>query len=375
MKRPHRALPALTLALLVIPAAAPGGAASSLPNSPIKVHFNQELIDSLGADLDVADPKAVFALVFSQLPDTARVYPTENYYYFSFAAAGQTIAGNLRLDVHDRDQGALHLGYFRYDESGRIQDRTGHDKVLNREDGVTVEKHGAFEYAVTYGGRTVRFLLNDLGMAPPRPSTVGEDEVFVGPVFDESGLAFFLMFSRRERHFFYVLDERRRVPEYFDAVNDMVLVGRRTGFAFYADRERGRKILIAVHRHNTDRNNYYDGPFDQLPDNYVDQTGIQRYIEEAYPEAKGLVDRYGIYLHQNGGRLVIMPYARYGEDRELDFALACRQEKAAFLRCITPDMQQASSCLGGRDCVGPELLGEATLEIEVPAPAPPHQKP
>lgn len=360
----NRSVTALMLTLLAVLPSAAGGASTP----PIKVHFNQETIEGASTEFDLTDTRAVFELVFSQLPETVRVYPTENYYYFNFAADGQTIYGNLRLDARDRDKGVIHLGYFRFDETGRFQDRVGHTRHLTAEDGVLVERRGPFDYAVTAHGRTVRFLLNEVGMAPPKPSSLRAREVFVGPVFDDSGLLFFLVFDREEKHFFYMLNEERRVPETFETINDAVVIGRRTGFAFFQDREPRRKILIGVHRNNATRNNHYDGPFDQLPDNYVEQTRIQQFIEEAYPEARGLVDRFGVYLNQPGARLVIIPYIQYKEDKDLDFVLACQEDKGkvSSLSCITPDLQQTASCRGG-DCVGPQILGETTLTLEIPA--------
>jgi hypothetical protein len=365
----NRSVTVLLLALLAALIPMAGGAAPP----PIKVHFNQEMIEGASTEFDLTDSGAVFELVFSQLPETVRVYPTENYFYFNFAANGQTIYGNLRLDARDRDKGVIHLGYFRFDESGRSQDRIGHTRQLNATDGVVVERRGAFEYTVTYGssgGRTVRFLLNEIGMAPPKRSSLRESEVFVGPVFDDSGLPFFLVFDREEKHFFYMLNEERRVSEKFEAVNDAVVIGRRTGFAFFDDRELRRKILVGVHHNNATRNNHYDGPFDQLPDNYVEQTRIQQFIEEAYPEAKGLVDRFGVYVNQPGARLVIIPYIQYKEDKDLEFVLACQEKKGqvSSMRCITPDLQQTAVCRGG-DCVGPQILGETTLTLEIPAKA------
>jgi hypothetical protein len=368
----NRSVTALVLALLFVLPLAAGGAAPPA----IKVHFNQETIEGASTEFDITDTGAVFELVFSQLPETVRVYPTENYYYFNFAANGQTVYGNLRLDARDRDKGVIHLGYFRFDESGRFQDRVGHTRELTAADGVTVERRGAFEYTVTSGGRTVRFLLNEIGMAPPKRSSLRESEVFVGPVFDDSGLAFFLVFDREEKHFFYMLNEERRVPEKLETINDAVAIGRRTGFAFFNDRELRRKILIGVHHNNATRNNHYDGPFDQLPDNYVEQTRIQQFIEEAYPEAKGLVDRFGVYVNQPGARLVIIPYIQYKEDKDLDFVLACQEKKGqvSFMRCITPDLQQTAVCRGG-NCVGPQILGETTLTLEIPAQGPPPAQP
>ncbi|HEX5715984.1 MAG TPA: hypothetical protein VF179_07480, partial [Thermoanaerobaculia bacterium] len=134
----HRTLRAGTVLAIALLAALVPASTGAAP--PIKVHFNQEMIDGVNADLNIYDPKAVFELVFSQLPETVRVYPTENYYYFNFAASGQHVAGNLRLDARDRDQGVLHIGYFRFDESGRSQDRVGHNKDLTAADGVVVER-------------------------------------------------------------------------------------------------------------------------------------------------------------------------------------------------------------------------------------------
>ena len=39
---------------------------------------------SRGADFDIGDIKAVFALVLASLPERVKVYPTENYFYFTF---------------------------------------------------------------------------------------------------------------------------------------------------------------------------------------------------------------------------------------------------------------------------------------------------
>ena len=40
----------------------------------------------------------------------------------------------------------------------------------------------------------------------------------------------------------------------------------------------GRKILAAIRGQSAVRNDYYDGPFDQLADNYVDEIPISEYI-------------------------------------------------------------------------------------------------
>ena len=307
------------------------------------VSFNQKFIEGLYTKVDTDNTDLIFNLVFSRLSDTVIVYPTENYYYFSLNMRGKTLWGNLRLDAVDRDRGIIHFGYFEYDENGRHQDREGHEKAYSARDGVLVKRVERFLYSVSYRGRTVMFRLNDIGVKPPERARLRENEVFVGPLFAESGLKFFLLFNRLEKHFMYVLNEDGFTPESFEQLTESVVIGRRTGFAFYEDRPNLRKILIAVHGKNTDRNNYYDGPFDQLPDNYVPQINLKKYIEAAYPYLKGRVDQYGSFLDQKDARALINPYTVYYDEQELEFVAYCESLKLPeheFYSCITPDPHQ-----------------------------------
>ena len=74
------------------------------------------------------------------------------------------------------------------------------------------------------------------------------------------------------------------------------MFGRRSGFAFWVDRDHGnRKVLTGVHQLNVRRNDYYDGPFDQLADNYADETRVAAYMQLAYPGLRGRIDKYGYY--------------------------------------------------------------------------------
>src|SRR6185295_10881501 len=79
-----------------------------------RVETNQAYIEDLQrtTGLDVNDPVAVFWFVFASLPSSAKVYPTENYYYFDFTYDGRAFHGNLRLDPTTRDDGKIEFGYF-----------------------------------------------------------------------------------------------------------------------------------------------------------------------------------------------------------------------------------------------------------------------
>jgi hypothetical protein len=360
-------LAAVTVAGAMACAAFP--AAAQAP-SPSGVSFNQKFVEGLRSTLNLDDEMAVFGYVFSALPDEVVVYPTENYYYWSFTANGRIIWGNFRLDAVDRDKGILNLGYFEYDENGKFQDYDGWEKAISAKDGVAVKKVSRFVYTVSYKGRTVTFRLNDVGMAPPKKEKLRADEVYIGPVFDESGVQFYVIFNKTTNHFHYVLNEDVPPPETYKKLYEpdnpahakelekeaaangakppkrrkpdpSVLIGRRTGFAFYVDKVNNRKILVAVNNNNARRNNYYDGPFDQLPDNYIDQTHIGRYLELAYPYLKGKIDKRGVVIGENGNRAAVGAYYNYEEEGELDFVASCRKtfktNSAKFYACITPE--------------------------------------
>ncbi|MGZ8388713.1 MAG: hypothetical protein ACXW3R_11415 [Rhodoplanes sp.] len=131
------------------------------------------------------------------------------------------------------------------------------------------------------------FELNDLSQAKPPADVLAPEETFVGPIADESGLRFFLVFNERLRIFLYTLDETTDVPDGFEPSphTDRIIIGKRTGYAFYRDQRRPRKILIGVFFTNSRVNNYFDGPFDQLPDNFIEGDAFRTMLLKAEPSA------------------------------------------------------------------------------------------
>src|SRR5262249_11734464 len=144
-------------------------------------------------------------------------------------------------------------------------------------------------------------------------------ERFIGPIFDESGIQFLLVYNTRLKIFLYLLDERAKAADELFAYGaaSRIVVGKRTGFAYYRDGLRERTILIGVHEDNLRLNTYFDGPFDQLPDNFIEGESLRSAILDASPEFAGRIDRFG---RIEGGkfRYSIKPYAPYLELRELD---------------------------------------------------------
>lgn len=314
---------------------------------------NEKFINGLYQNLDLNDPKEVFRYVFSRLDDNVVIYPTENYYYFIFPMNGKIIWGSMSLFPKDRDNGVLDIGYIeKIDDAQRIDfSPIGGGSNFTEKDGVFIKKVDDFNYSVTFEGKTVIFMLNDIGLKPP--NNLPKNETFVGPSFDESGLKFFLIFNNTEQKLFWVLNEDSYTPENFTNYSDDIAIGDRTNFAFYLDKKNNRKVLIGVGGSNVLQNNWYDGPFDQMPDNYV-YTGkieIKKYIEANYPEVTGRIDNYGNYIDEEGARVAIAPYTVYFFKEDLNTTVELCKTEPLFYSCITrqtfnvPDTYYGSSLM------------------------------
>lgn len=301
-------------------------------NDRPRLSTHESLVDEVlaTAELPLGDPRAMFGFVFGALADRVKVYPTENYYYFRFVHHGVGYSGNIRLAASDRDDGKVHFAYFEDFRGWKNRPPTTH-VVLDRSSDVTVERLRPLQYRVSLGQKSVVFELNDLSGVVPPPSLLTRDEKYIGPIFDESAIRFFLVYNGKLKHFRYLLDETAPVADELVPANfsDRVLIGKRTGFAFYRDRLLDRKILIGVFEANVRDNNYFDGPFDQLPDNFLDGDALRQSIVDSDPHAAGKIDRFGNYL-DGSGRYLIAPYLRYSRAEELLAFQVCTAGKAAM---------------------------------------------
>jgi len=270
----------------------------------------------------IEDPLAVFATVLKNLPERVQVYPTENYFYFRFTHSGVVYTGNIRLAAADRDRGRVNFAYNENPTDWNA-DPKSRFVVLGPEQGVIVEKSAPLTYRVAHAGKTVTFALNDLSGAKPPAEFIKADETFLGPVFDESGIGFFLVFNARLKIFHFILDETRPVADQFVARKggEPILIGKRTGFAFYPFD--GRKILVGADERQSRLNTFLDGPFDQLPENFIEGEALREAILAADPSVKDRIDRFGNFA-DNSGRYLIHPYLLYRQVSDL----------AVFARCV-----------------------------------------
>jgi hypothetical protein len=320
-------------------------ASPALAQERPKLQTNQEYVEELyrNAQAPVGDKKEMLQFVLKTLPDRVKVYPTENYFYFGFYSGGVRYAGNIRLDASDRDKGVLHFAYF-IDTVAWKSEQPVNYAVMGIADEVKIEKVERFLYRVTAGGRSVLFELNDLSSVRPPENVLDPDERFVGPVFDESGMRFFLVYNSKLRLFHYILDETVPVPDQLNRIKstDRILLGTRTGFAYYRDLKRERKILIGVFEGNTLANNYFDGPFDQLPDNFIEGDNLLKAILEVAPNLKGTIDRFGGSF-DGSERFLIAPYMTYRREEDLFSVHRCASgpqgKGARYYECFLVDQE------------------------------------
>jgi hypothetical protein len=331
------ALAGTALAAMVTAAAAQEAGPPKL--EPLEAYVNEV---TRPATLDIKDPMAVLAFVLNSLPERVNVYPTENYYYFNFYYGGGPYAGNIRIEPADDGTATVHFVYYE-DWSEWRQDSPLVHVVLDASKGVTVEKLDRLVYRLTYRGKSVVFALNDLSQVKPPDGVLAPGETYIGPIFDESAIRFFLVYNPKLKTFHYILDETVKVAEDFlaDVRHDRILIGKRTGFAFYKDRLRDRKILIGVYEANFRLNTHFDGPFDQLPDNFIEGEVLRKAILEVDPSLKGKIDRFGGIVASEGAlRYEIKPYASYRTVSDLydvDKCATSRLHRASYYTCFVAE--------------------------------------
>ena len=121
-------------------------------------------------------------------------------------------------------------------------------------------------------------------------------------------------------------------------MNPKIYISTRTGFAYIKDDFVDRLILIGVYEGNTVVNNYFDGPFDQLPDNFLRGEALKQAFIDQRPELKGEIDRFG-NIGDGSKRVIISPYIHYAHEYQLSAFTDCieyaKQDKNAYYSCLT----------------------------------------
>ena len=237
-------------------------ACSSTPrpaSNSLGLYTNDQFFRGLyNSQIRLDDEMSVFERVFSQLDSEVTVYTGENNYYVQFPAAGRIVGSIISLSVKDRDDGKLGFSFIERNENlglNRLTRRVGGGKTLDKSNGVDVKRLDAFKYEVSFKGKKVIFNLYDPGLVPPAQFQMGDSEVYVGPVVDEAGFEFYLMFHEKRSHLFLILNETIGLTDVFNKIDGGIVMGERSRFAFYDDEKLKRKIFIGAQGDNTLENN------------------------------------------------------------------------------------------------------------------------
>jgi len=301
----------------------------SAPAENLKINFNGDFIESLDEELvDFSDKDAVITALFRAKTQGFTVYPSEGYYYFTFINAGERIKGNFRFDVQEREKGLFSFIYYK--ELAYAQEGTDEAQyfLLGQEgDGFKLVKRSDFEYEIQFENFKIPVHIYAAARELAAPKNIAGKEEYIGPIFDESGTRFDLVFDHANNKFLYVLNTTYGYNESYSTVDSdkIILIGTRSRFAYYNDIKNNRYVLIGVNLQNIEDNNYYDGPFDQLPDSFVDPKHLQALIEKYQPKTVGLIGNYGNFLYEEDTRFAIAPYLEYQTSGELLEYTVCNE--------------------------------------------------
>jgi hypothetical protein len=288
--------------------------------------FGEVMVEQLqiGTRNDACDYAQVLPQLLTQSGPRADVYPSENYYYFSFARAGSLFKGSIRLSSDRRDAGGIDYVCYESNRSWMLAgDRIRVYRQLSLADGVAVSRLSAHAYRVQYGNAATTFILHQLDhTSPGTPLRPGETRV--GRILDDSGAAFELIFNSEINNFYFVLDTDSGSPDQFFQVAANADVSDRTGFVYYHNPSSERRTLVAVNQGESLLNTAFDGPFDHLPENDFAEIDFWNYVYKVYPAMRGMHTPGGT-VSGDGMIFSLAPYRLYDKVDDLGFIEACVQ--------------------------------------------------
>ena len=282
-----------------------------------KIVLNQNYIDEINHSnnkIDIHNHIAVFENIFTLLPNEVTVYPSENYFYFEFVNGGTLYQGNIGLFKDELKNNSINFGY--YTKSGHIFDDMNDIfkyYSLGKKEGLTVNKIDNYTNSIQYKNKKVIFKSFQFDLEKSNQLKLTENEILIAPTFDESGITFYLIYNNKMNSFYWVLNEHTVFLEKLNLFNEDLSYSKRTDFVFYNDKKYNRKILVGVNYYNIRKNNWFDGPFDQMPDNIIENGNakVLPYLQKAFPEEATNFDIYGNFLNDESSRIALSSYQTY----------------------------------------------------------------
>lgn len=297
------------------------------------LNTNEHMINELHLEnkLDINNVDEVFEYVLSQTDDTLTIYPSEGYYYFNFYHQGNVIKGNLLVGHKLRQQGTLSFIYF-YDIAGKERGEfKTHHKLYKTSDIFSLKKTMPDLYQLTFKKIKKNIKINQLVTNHSFIKTLEQHGFEVNlPMMDESGVQFYLAFHPSTNNFYYINDLSRD-DEFYYTFGDALKVGARTQFVYLPMDKFA--ILVGVNANNIYKNNYYDGPFDQLPDEALEGIDYKSYLYRVNPSWRGQVYDDGYFIKDSNERVALTNYFEYLSLDELKKIQPCVSDKNP-LQCL-----------------------------------------
>lgn len=260
---------------------------------------------------DVMDPRLVFGELFDEMPDDVAIRPSENCLYFSFSTKDEeAYRGCIKVPARLPSSGMVSIFYRHKEDANRA-----HVGKLGANEGVSLQRVTPLSYVATVNQKSVEFHFQELRLSKPTRCKLRVSELFVAPCFDESGIYFSLLFDTDTNCFLWIVNDDYPTHDEFTEIFPNIEIGCRSRFVVLNDRRNSRRVLVGVSKAEVKANSYYDGPFDQLPDNYI-ETGdveIQKFIHLNNPDRIGMVDCFGFFKMLRASRVAIIPYYIYDD--------------------------------------------------------------
>jgi hypothetical protein len=297
------------------------------------LNTNEKMINELYQDteLDIDNVDDVFAYVLSQTDDTLTIYPSEGYYYFNFYHQGNLIKGNMLVGHKLRQQGSLSFIYF-YDIAGKERGEfKTHHKLYKSSEIFSLKEYQPNLYQLTFKNIKKNLEINQIETDADFVKTLESQGFEVNlPMMDDSGVTLYLAFHPTTNNFYYI-NPLSRDDEFYYPVGEVLKVGARTQFV-YLPMEKFA-ILVGVNANNVYKNNYYDGPFDQLPDEALVNIDYKSYLYRVNPSWKDKIYDDGYFIDDPDARVALTNYLEYLSLDELNKIQPCASDKNP-LQCL-----------------------------------------
>lgn len=231
------------------------------------------------------------------LPNQLLIRSANRSLYFRFFNESDEYFGSFYiLDSHEGPF-LLFATYRREVWNGRNQSHTV--KFFQDHKGFLIEALPNESYKISFNGIERLISYNAPKTIDPKTLNLKDTEIFLSEVFDESGLSFALTYDRYLHTFRFLIPSGNLFPDRLKQLSERLFLDLRTEFIFFKEKHNNNLTLVGASKGSLIANNYYDGPFDQVPLTLFREEWFHEILREAFPSS---VSNYNMYGYQENTR-------------------------------------------------------------------------